>query len=62
MRLVIDKNGISIRPKTNKSFTVLYKDNMGVFQMERDDYVITLVGRLKEKDALKIIESLTALY
>ena len=35
---------------------------MGVFQMERDDYVITLVGRLKEKDALKIIESLTALY
>ncbi len=62
VRLVIDKNGISIRPKTNKSFTVLYKDNMGVFQMERDDYVITLVGRLKEKDALKIIESLTALY
>jgi len=41
---------------------IVYKDNMGVFQLEKNNCIITLVGKIKEKDARKIIESLTLLW
>lgn len=54
-----------IRPLSvvpNKSqVSVVYKGSMGVFQIINNGYIITLVGRLQEKEALKIIESLIKL-
>ncbi len=47
--------------KEQTRFFVQYKGNMGVFQLENKDYTITLVGKLQEKDAFKIINSLTEL-
>jgi len=41
---------------------IVYRDNMGVFQLEMNNCIITLVGNIKEKDARKIIESLTLLW
>lgn len=47
--------------KKHTRFFVQYKGNMGVFQLENHDYIITLVGKIQEKDAFKIIDSLTQL-
>lgn len=47
--------------KERTRFFVQYKGNMGVYQLENQDYIITLVGKLQEKDAIKIIDSLTKL-
>ncbi|MDD2431944.1 MAG: hypothetical protein PHD88_04800 [Firmicutes bacterium] len=44
-----------------KHVSVLYKDSMGVFQLMNQGFIITLVGRLKEKDAFRIIDSLAKL-
>lgn len=44
---------------SKQHYSVLYKDSMGVFQLVSNEYIITIVGKLQEKIAKKIINSLT---
>lgn len=47
-------------PKRSR-LSVTFQDNMRVYQLVQDDRIMTLVGRLSERDALKVLESLVEL-